>query len=476
MAVDIVSEVAQKDLFYRPGDERTVLSYCFKSVDYFYDLTSKLTERDFLSPEHQLLYAIFNGFMNEGVAVLDLSMVINQAQSLGVIDLLGGVGYLQSISNIQADPANFNVYVNNVLEASTKFQVHMSLTQHLNTIEANAQSGLSGMDLVSKVEVDMLDMSSVSLLNDDPVKFGDGLKEYLDERRHKKITMTGLSTGYPILDRQIDGLISGTLMVIAARKKMGKSAFLTNVALFNAFKSNVATLYIDTELTYLEWQTRALSILSGVKERDIKHGGYTDEQIRRLEWARKVISKGKVFHKYMPGYSVDKVVSLCKKYKLKEDIGLIVFDYLKEPDLSTTDGSRKEHQLLGDITTKLKDLAGILDLPVLTAVQLNRQNDIADSDRIARFGDIISIWGARTEEEKDQCGPEGGSYKLVIKDTRRGGSTGSEGIGYWFFKDRLTIREVSPTDQYFITQGDEVANVDDLDDDLYMREVGDEFA
>jgi len=476
MSTELVPATHQRDLFYRPGDERTVLSYCFKSVDYFYDLTSKLTERDFLSPEHQLLYAMFSGFISEGVTTLDMSMVINQAQSNGIIDLLGGVGYIQSICNIQASKENFEVYVNNVLEASTKFQTHVALTQHLTTIEENAQSGLSGSELISKVEANMLDMSSISLLTEDPIKLGDGLAEYLEERRNKKIFMTGLSTGYPILDRQIDGLIPGTLMVIAARKKMGKSAFLTNVALFNAFKSGVSTLYIDTELTYSEWQTRALSILSGVKERDIKHGGYTDEQMRKLEWAAKIVSKGKVFHKYMPGYSVDKVVSLCKKYKLKEDIGLIVFDYLKEPDLSTTDGSRKEHQLLGDITTKLKDLAGVLDLPVLSAVQLNRQNDIADSDRIARFGDIISIWGVRTDEEKEKCGPEGGSYKLVIKDTRRGGSTGGEGIGYWFFKNRLTIREVNPADQYFIHQSEEVSNIDDLDDDLYIREVEDELA
>jgi len=476
MSKEVSPTTYQRDLFYRPGDERTVLSYCFKSVDYFYELTSKLTERDFLSPEHQLLYAMFSGFINEGVTTLDMSMVINQAQSNGIMDLLGGVGYVQSIGNIQAAHENFKVYVNNVLEASTKFQTHLALTQHINTIEANAQSGLSGAELISKVEANMLDMSSISLLNEDPIQFGDGLATYLEERRNKKILMTGLSTGYPILDRQIDGLIPGTLMVVAARKKMGKSAFLTNVALFNAFKSGVPTLYIDTELTYMEWQTRALSILSGVKEREIKHGGYSDEQMRKLEWAAKVISKGKVYHKYMPGYSVDKVVSLCKKYKLKEDIGLIVFDYLKEPELSSTDGTRREHQLLGDITTKLKDLAGILNLPVLSAVQLNRQNDIADSDRIARFGDIITIWGVRTDEEKEKAGPEGGSYKLHIKDTRRGGSTCEEGIGYWFFKNRLTIREVNPADQYFIHQGDDETNVDDLDDELYTKEVEDELA
>jgi len=228
-------------------------------------------------------------------------------------------------------------------------------------------------------------------------------------------------------------------------------------------------LYIDTELTFSEWQTRAIAKLSKVKERDVKHGGWNEEQLRRIQYAGKSMEEGRFYHKYMPGYSVEKVVALCKKYKIKEDIGLIIFDYIKEPDLSTADANRKEHQLLGDITTKLKDLAGILDVPVLTAVQLNRNNDIADSDRIARYGDIIAMWGTRTEDERAMGGTECGNYKLHITDTRRGGSTMSEGIGYWFFKEYLDIKEVNPADQYFINNNSEVFINDGANDSMYSK-------
>ena len=49
--------------------------------------------------------------------------------------------------------------------------------------------------------------------------------------------MSGISTGYPILDKQIDGMIPGTVLFIAARKKMGKSTLLTNIAAYDAFKN-----------------------------------------------------------------------------------------------------------------------------------------------------------------------------------------------------------------------------------------------
>lgn len=455
-----------QEMFFRPGDERTVLSYCFKDMDYFYDLSSKISDSDFLSDSHQMLFAIFKELASFNITNIDLAMVINQSQSNGVLDIIGGAEYIQSISNIQASKDNFKSYVDNIVEASTKFKAYISLAQHMKKIEKNAQNGQTSIELINSVESNMLDMAFRSTLNEDPKHLGEGLDEFIEERKDKKIYMTGLSTGYPILDHQIDGLIPGTLMVIAARKKMGKSAFLTNVGLFNSFKSFVPTLYIDTEMTFVEWQTRALSIISGVKERNIKHGGYDRKQLSRLRSAVKVIKEGKIFHKYMPAYSVDKVAALCRKYKLKEDIGLIIFDYLKEPDLSTADPNRKEYQLLGDVTTKLKDLSGILNVPVLTAVQLNRQNDIADSDRIARYGDIISVWGLRSKEEMEKCGPEGGFYKLVVKDTRRGGSTPEEGIGYMFHKTRLTIREVSPPDQYFMSIGEEVSE-EGIEEEIY---------
>lgn len=473
-----MSKIINKELFLKPGDERTVLSYCFKNVDYFYNLSSKLTEVDFLSDEHQMLFGVLKELISSGVNSIDIAMVLNYAQSMGISELIGGPEYIQSIANIQTSHDNFEKYLENVIEASTKFKAYVNLTQHIEEFEKNAKSGKSSSDLINSVETNMLDMSNMSSLIEEPIKFGDTLHEFIEEHRYKKISMTGISTGYPILDRQIDGMIPGTLMVIAARKKMGKSAFLTNVGLYNAFKANIPVLYIDTELTFKEFETRALSILTGIKERDIKHGGYSKEQLMKFEWAAKLISDGKFYHKYMPGYTVESVVSLCKKYKLKENMGLIIFDYLKEPDLSSVSGDRKEYQLLGDITTKLKDVAGILDVPVLTAVQLNRQNDIADSDRIARYGDIISSWALRTKDEKEACGIDGGQYKLIIKDTRRGGSTPEEGIGYFFHKTYLTIKEVPAPDQYFMSLGEEVTNDEDVQEDMYDGGIysGDELA
>lgn len=454
-----MQDIKIKEMFCRPTDERALIAYCMKDLSHYFAVCTKLTPADFLYTQHEMTMLLFEALIAKGAEKFETNLIIAEATANGVIDVIGGIKYIKTISSMQVDDGNFDIYFKAVLEASTKYKLHTILTEKINRIEKNAKDGLESADLLSSVETSILDLSMMGLNINEPINLGDGLEDYINALRYNKIELSGLSTGYPIFDKQIDGMVPGTLLVIAARKKQGKSTLLSNIAVHVAYRLGIPVLYVDTELSFPEWRSRTLATISGVKERDIKHGGYDDIQYNKLMKASALIDKGKLFHEYMPGYSVDKLVALYKKYKHKEKIGLIVFDYLKEPDSSSVDKQRKEYQILGDVTTKLKDLAGQLNIPALTAVQLNRTNDIADSDRIARYADVICFWGDRDKEEIQEGGLECGSHKLVIKDTRRGGATSNYGIGYMFFKEFLRIREV-PIDRQYFTNFDKVINED----------------
>jgi len=440
-------QVEIKDLFCRPVDERALLAFCFRDIGHYYTLSSKLTENDFLRLEHSNLFTIFGAIHKQGASSFDLPLVVAVAQELGILNNLGGIDYLQSINNMLVSDINFDVYLKNVLQASTKYKLYCILTDNISFIANNAKDGLEASDLIGRVETNILDLSTESKAIKEPINLGDNVRELIESRRHIKVEMMGISTGFPILDKQIDGLIPGTLNIIAARLKMGKSSFLSNIAAHVAYRSGVPVLYIDTEMPYDQWADRIIACISGVEERIIKHGGYTDEVYNILiNKCVKIIEKGKLWHEFMPGYTIEKLTALAKKFHLKHNIGLLVFDYIKEPDLSSNVNNRKEYQLLGDVTTKLKDLAGELNIPVLAAVQINRDGEIADSDRIARYADVIAFWGVRDAKEIKDF-PGGGGYKLWIKDSRRGGITPKEGIGYHFFREKLSIREVDISEQ-----------------------------
>ena len=458
-----MSLAERKELFCKPEEERALLSFAIRNIDFFYDLQSKIENDDFLYPEHEFMYILMKELLSKGAEKFDLGLLLSTAKDMGILPQLGGVDYIHSICNMKIHEDNYTLYMKEVLEASTKYKLYNILQDSVENIENKAKSSSGSIELIGKVENKILDLSTDSKAVSEPIDFAEGLSEYIEERRKNAKEIMGLSTGFSVLDNQIDGMIPGTLFIIAARKKVGKSAFLTNISARVAYNMKVPVLYVDTELTFNEWRTRVIAALSNVEERVIKHGGYDKEQHNEiLEKCVQRVEKGFLYHEYMPGYSLDKLVALYKKYKIKHNIGLMVFDYLKEPSSASVDRERKEHQLLGDVTTKLKDLAGELDIPALTAVQLNRSGDVADSDRIARYGDIVAFWQAKSEDDRKAENYKKGSHKLIIKDTRRGGSTGEDGISYFFFKKQLLIKEVRAD----IQPGDYSDVVDEESDDL----------
>ena len=455
----------QKELFCKPTDERALLSYCFKNIDKYYDLVHKLSQSDFLYSDHSVIFTLLDCLAKQGAKSFDLPMLVNSAQESGVLKNIGGIGYLKSISEMNVSNDNFDIYFQTVLEASTKFRLYNVLQENIKLINENAKDGKTSMDLIGAVESNVLDLSTKSKAIKEPIDLAEGLSEMIEERKANKVKQMGISTGFPILDFQIDGLVPGTLTIISARLKVGKSALLSNIAAHIAYVVGEPVLYIDTEMSFIQWRDRIIASMAGVRERDIKHGGYDPETYDKImSKCVNIVGNGKLFHEFMPGYNVEKIVALYKKYKLKHNIGLMVFDYIKEPDSSSLDRQRKEYQVLGDVTTKLKDLAGELDIPALAAAQINRANDIADSDRIARYADVICQWMVKTEEEIEDGGDPAGTHKLVVRETRRGGSTPKEGISFKFFKEQLSIKEVNAPDQ-LIHYGERVINAGSASDD-----------
>jgi len=434
-----MSEVV-KETFSKPSYERALLSLCFTSMENYYVIASMVNDKDFLQPDHKLIWVILGTLSKRKVEKFDAAMVIHEAKNNEILDNIGGYDYINAIVDMELSEDNIPFYTKMIVDASTKYQLYMKLNYGLSYVGKNAaDEDITATDLIGKVSSDVMDLSMKSKAVKAAKNLSEGLDAYIEERRNNPVEICGLSTGFPILDKQIDGLIDGTLTVFCARPKHGKSTFLSNIGAYVAYNLRKPVLYVDTEMSFDEWRPRTLAMLSGVPERAVKHGGYSDQHYHNLKRASELIKKGKLFHEYVPGYSVDKLITVYKRYKHVEDIGLAIFDYIKEP--SDSKGERKEYQILGDVTTALKDLAGELNIPFLCANQLNRQEDIADSDRILRYADVLMFFKAKTEEEIEKYGLHGGTHKLIITDSRRGGTTSWDGIGYKFLKKFLKISE-----------------------------------
>ena len=433
-----------KEMFCQANYERALLSYCFVSVENYYIIASAIDSKDFLLPDHEMIWLIIGTLIKRDVPKVDGELVLNEADHNGVLQKIGGYDYIRSIINMDMPKDNIQYYIDKTLNSSTKHQLHNSLSRNMSNTEVDARNeDVTATDMIGNVSSDIMDLSIKSKAVKEATNLSDGLDEYIEERRYNPVEYCGISTGFDILDRQIDGLVPGALHVVCARPKHGKSTFLSAVGAYVAYNLGKPTLYVDTEMPFEQWRARIISMLAIVPERVVTHGGYTDEQYEKICKAAKIINKGKYFHEYMPGYNVEKLIALYKKYKHVEGMEFAIFDYIKVPS-GVDFKNKKEYQVLGDVTTALKDLAGELDIPVLCANQINRQDDIADSDRILRYADVLMFFKPKSKEEMDKVYPfekEYGTHKLIITDSRRGGTTPEEGIGYSFTKRMLHLSE-----------------------------------
>jgi len=424
--------ISEKVKFEDRGSERAVISSILQYPDLIIEADTKIGESDFLSEHHQALYSLIKLLYGRGVKTFDLVALLDCAEQNGVIDLIGGTDYIQALMQTPFDKENFGVYVEKLLDCSTRFKLYMQ-AQYIQKDLLEAPEDIESEQLIAKAEARILDVSLQCQQVEDAVNLSSGLRKRVQELADNPVEISGLPTGVPLLDKALNGLLPGSLTVIAARAKSGKSTMLMNLGCYLAFDLGLPILYVDTEMHTREVQTRALSHLSRVPERAIVNGKFIENEdyCVRVSAACKRIEEGLFFHRYYPGYTIDGLKSLARKYYAREGIGALIFDYIKAPETNSV--QFKEHQILGNVTTALKDLAGKLDIPVIAAAQIKRSDtvvdkthysdtDIADSDRIGRFCNNLLTIARKSKKEVEEDGEDCGTHRIQVLLARAGGT------------------------------------------------------
>src|SRR5260370_21767924 len=114
--------------------------------------------------------------------------------------------------------------------------------------------------------------------------------------------------------------------------------------------------------------------------------GELDEDDRdRLLRVSSELSELPVFIDDQPGRSMSQIGAICRRLKRKDDIRLVIIDYLQliEPE----DKRAPREQQIAQITRRLKFLAKELSVPVMALAQLNRGVELRD-DKRPRLADL----------------------------------------------------------------------------------------
>ena len=232
---------------------------------------------------------------------------------------------------------------------------------------------------------------------------------------------------------------AGEIVVVAARRKHGKSIYGMN-ELVHMLKNGISCVFLDTEMNDEIFTTRLLSHLTGIEEYRIKSGNYLPSEEEAIQSSLKWISEQNFTHIYDPQWTRDKIYTTAKILKNKIDFDFLIYDYIKMIDTNIVSSSEQYNELGNWVNFLKNSIAGGLNVPVLSFVQLNRENNIADSDKIERYASTGIKWVKKTPEEIARDGIECGNYKLNILFNRLGGDMDEdEYIDFVFNNKNLDI-------------------------------------
>lgn len=282
------------------------------------------------------------------------------------------------------------------------------------------------IDDVSKLHNKVLkhidDLSVNYILHDDNVKtIGDMIDELFEKMIEKqKNGGVGLPSKFASLNEYFM-YEPAELVVLEASRKTGKSMFCLNEAVHKAMMG-IPVLYLDTEMTTEQFFIRLLAHMSRVEIKKIKNDFLGIIEYECVQQAKEAIKKLPLIHIYKPYWSTDEIYTYCKMFKQKMNIGFVVYDYIKAYNTTST---AEQYNELGNKTNFLKNnIAGDLGLPVLSAAQLNRRNEIGDSYKIEQYASTVLVLRQKTADEISMC--PNGNYALRVKLNRNGEQMGEK--------------------------------------------------
>lgn len=380
---------------------------------------------------HKFIYMAMTYLVNEGKELDPVSIlnVYTSDKAKEAIEELGGVEYIEAMKGSPVAP-NTVMFISHIVQASARRAVR---EKALEIAEQAIKDERPLNDYLNNIESKFRDVAIEYQVATEVEKLGEGIGERLKERLLNPMSVIGLKTGWKAFDLATLGLIDGELTIVGARSKVGKSTVLLNWCKKIAIEDKIPTLYIDTEMYKEEQEDKLLSMLSGVPHAEIRNGqfgqdtinGSAREKIAKVQAASKALKEGNLHHVYLPDFTLEKVRALVRKYQIEHDIRLVVFDYIKLPSSNASLGD-KEFQALGYLTSGLKDMAGQLKVPVISAVQLNRtavgrddydESMLAGSDRILFLANRVCVLRRSNEEE---YAFSGASYQFSILAQRMG--------------------------------------------------------
>ncbi len=389
-----------------------------------------LLPHDFYVPAHQMIFQTIIDLHNKNQPV-DLITVSNTMSSLNQLETIGGPEVLVEIINKTISSANIQVYAKIVKDKSLLRKIIHTNTQVIE--KAYAQEFEDVDSFIDQMESEIFKIGETKQTKEgltSSIEIVKSSLEKIEDLYKKGSEITGVPTGFTMLDKLTSGLHAGELTIIAARPSMGKTAFSLNIVQHVVLRLKKTVAYFSVEMGKQSVMMRLLAAESKVNMSEIRNGRIQDSSWPKLIAAAGSLSDAHLYIDDTSGISPHEIRARARRLKAQHGIDMIIIDYLQLMDLKQKVESRE--RAVSEISKLLKSIAKELQIPVVALAQLNRGvegrsdrrpmlSDLRESGSIEQDADVIMMLFREDYYDKDD--PEKAGHAEVIIAKQRNGPT-----------------------------------------------------
>lgn len=403
--------------------EKSILGSILIDPNIIYSISDRINSSDFYFNFNQLIYeSILKRRDKYSKINLDLNILIESLKEDNVFDIVGGVEYLNELVASSYTSANIEAYIEIFKEYSKKrklLNVSKGISKSIYDNKKNST------DLLEEVQVAVSQIDEEAS-GDDIIKLSELVARDYERNDKNNYIADYPKTKFIRYDEITNGLRPATLLILAARPAMGKTAFSLNIAL-NVAKQNKRVLIFSLEMGEEELYNRLLAAESEVELKNIQRSHFdfnNKEMINRLLIARENLSTLEI---YIDASATPTITAIKNKARLLQrkykNIDLIIIDYLQLISGTTNKGNREQE--ISEISRGLKLLSKELNVPIIALSQLSRRvesredktpmlSDLRESGSIEQDADQVMFLSSK-DYYNNQKNPDEDNNKLLTR-------------------------------------------------------------
>ena len=383
----------------------------------------QLTEQDFASKSHQIIFREILNLVNKG-SVADYITLSDNCTPFSI-----DPSYIASLETPTA--ANIKYYNDSIIELSRK--------RKLDMISYNIQDGLkkdTSSEIMATVEEKLTNLHCVNQTYYNHIsQCIHPTVEKIEQNYHLQGKCSGISSGFKALDGYTSGFQNSELIVLGARPSIGKTAFALSIT-NNMCKAGVSVGWFSSEMAKVALSTRLISNEGRIPATSLKDGSLRESEFVRMTDTCSKLYNYKLIIDDTPNIKYHKLLSGARRMK-REGVQIIIIDYLTL--IGYENSSIPRHERVGLISKGLKELGRTLNIPIIVLSQVTRDTEgkpptlanLRQSGEIEEDADTVILMHRGRDEQESMT-----DFNVV---KQREGATGTFQLN--FIKKYITFHE-----------------------------------